>query len=117
MKTKAVIYHNPRCTKSRATLELLRSKGIEPQIIEYLRTPPGKATLNTLLKQLGLKPRELLRTKEEAYKKAGLDKPGVTDERIIAAMERHPILIERPIVVAHGKAVLGRPPENVLKIL
>jgi len=116
-RTKVTIYHNLRCTKSRETLHLLRSKGIEPTIIEYLKTPPSKSSLKTLLKQLGMKPRELLRTKEEEYKKAGLDKATASDEQILAAMESHPILIERPIVVANGKAALGRPPENILKIL
>jgi arsenate reductase len=98
-------------------LELLRSRGIESEVIEYLKTPPSKTALKVLLKQLAMKPRELLRTKEEAYKKAGLDNPTVSDEQILAAMEANPILIERPIVVANGKAVIGRPPENVLKVL
>lgn len=114
---KVTIYHNPRCTKSRQTLETLRSRGIEPEIVEYLKTPPGAATLKTLLKQLGMKARDLLRTKELEYKRAGLDDPSLSEAQIIAAMVDHPILIERPIVVAGGKAALGRPPENVLKIL
>lgn len=117
MKTKVTIYHNPRCSKSRETLALLRERGIEPDVIEYLKDPPSAATLKALLKQLGIKPRELLRTKEEAYKAAGLDRPGVSDEQVIAAMVEHPVLIERPIVVANKKAALGRPPETVLKIL
>jgi len=114
---KVTIYHNPRCTKSRATLKLLHEHGVEPEIIEYLKTPPDSATLKRLLKQLGLKPRELLRKKEAAYKEAGLDDPDLNDEAIIAAMAEHPILIERPIVVAGNRAVLGRPPENVLELM
>lgn len=111
------IYHNPRCTKSRQTLELLTKRGIEPKIIEYLVTPPSEAELKRLLKLLGIKPRELLRTKEEEYKQAKLDRPDVSDADIIRAMVKHPRLIERPIVVSGNKAALGRPPENVLKII
>lgn len=117
MKTKVTIYHNPRCSKSRETLQLLWARGIEPKIVEYLRTPPDRATLRKLLKQLGMKPRELLRTREQEYRKAGLHKTELTDEQILAAMEKYPILIERPIVVANGKAALGRPPESVLKVI
>ena len=109
------IYHNPRCTKSRETLALLRDRGIEPRIVEYLKTPPDATELQRLLKLLGLKPRELLRSKEA--KEAGLDKPGLSDAQIIAGMTKHPAVIERPIVVNGGKAALGRPPEAVLKIL
>ncbi len=114
---KLTIYHNPRCSKSRATLKLLEERGQKPEIIEYLKTPPDAATLKKLLRQLGMKPRELLRDKETAYKEAGLDDPGLSDDDIIAAMVEHPILIERPIVVAGNKAALGRPPEKVLEIL
>ena len=109
------IYHNPRCSKSRETLALLHDRGIEPRIVEYLKTPPDAAELQRLLKLLGLKPRELLRSKEA--KEAGLDKPGLSDAQIIAGMTKHPAVIERPIVVNGGKAALGRPPEAVLKIL
>lgn len=111
------IYHNPRCTKSRQTLALLEERGIKPKIIEYLVTPPSEAELKRLLKLLGLTPRELLRTKEEEYKKAKLDKPDVSDAEIIRAIVKCPRLMERPIVVAGNKAALGRPPENVLKII
>ena len=111
------IYHNPKCATSRATLKLLRAHGIEPVIIEYLKTPPTRTELAALVKQLGLKPRELLRRKEPDYKSARLDNPKLTDSAILAAMLKHPKLIERPIVVKGKKAVLGRPPENVLKIL
>jgi len=109
------IYHNPRCGKSRATLALLEKKGIRPRVIEYLKTPPDKAELKRLLKLLGMTPRELMRAKEA--KEAGLDKPGLADDALIAGMVEHPIVIERPIVVAGSRAALGRPPEAVLKIL
>lgn len=109
------IYHNPRCTKSRETLALLEKKGVKPEIIEYLKTPPDKATLKTLLKMLGKSPRELLRAKEAA--EAGLDQPGLTDEQILDGMVANPIVIERPIVVNGAHAALGRPPESVLSIL
>jgi arsenate reductase (glutaredoxin) len=109
------IYHNPRCTKSRQTLELLEKRGVKPRIVEYLKTPPDKAELKRLLKLLGKSPRELLRAKEA--KEVGLDKPGLGDDEIIAGMVKHPIVIERPIVVKGERAALGRPPEAVLKIL
>ena len=114
---KVRIYHNPRCTKSRQTLELLKSRGIEPEIIEYLKTPPGKSRLKDILKMLGLEPRALMRKNEDEYKKAKLDNPKLSKDDLIAAMVKHPILIERPIVVANGKAAIGRPPEKVLEIL
>ncbi len=109
------IYHNPRCNTSRRTLALLEERGLKPRIVEYLKTPPDKAELQRLLKLLGMSPRQLLRKKEAA--EAGLDKPGLSDEQIIAGMAKHPITIERPIVVNGGRAALGRPPEAVLKIL
>lgn len=109
------IYHNPRCSKSRQTLELLRGRGVEPRIVEYLVTPPDAAELKKLLAMLGLPPRQLLRRKEAA--EFGLDDDGLSDEALIAGMVKHPITIERPIVVNGGKAALGRPPESVLKIL
>lgn len=109
------IYHNPRCNKSRQTLALLERRGISPRIVEYLKTPPDKAELKRLLRLLGMTPRQLLRKKEAA--EAGLDKPDLSDEQIIAGMVKHPIVIERPIVVSGDRAALGRPPEAVLKIL
>lgn len=109
------IYHNPRCGKSRETLALLEKKGVSPRIIEYLKTPPDAAELKRLLKLLGKAPRELLRPKEA--KEAGLDRPGLSDAEIIAGMVKHPIVIERPIVVKGERAALGRPPAAVLKIL
>jgi arsenate reductase len=112
-----VIYHNPRCTKSRETLSLLESRGIQPRIIEYLKTPPSAAELKALLAQLRLKPRELMRKKEAVYAELGLDDPKLTDDALIKAMVANPILIERPIVVNGSKAALGRPPEAVLAVL
>lgn len=111
------IYHNPKCSKSRATLELLREKGIEPEIIEYLKTPPSADTLQSILEKLGLSPREFMRKKEDEYEELELDNPTLTDHELIAFMVQSPILIERPIVLANGKAALGRPPEQVLDIL
>lgn len=108
------IYHNPRCSKSRETLALLEGKGLAPQVIEYLVTPPSAAELKVILKALGLKAAQIVRKREAA--EAGLDL-ALPEERLIAAMAKSPILIERPIVVAGSKAALGRPPENVLKIL
>lgn len=111
------IYHNPRCSKSRQTLALLRDNGVEPQIVEYLQTPPSAAELKKILGQLGLAARELMRRKEAEYKVNGLDDDGLGEAELIAAMVAHPKLIERPIVLANGKAALGRPPESVLEIL
>jgi arsenate reductase (glutaredoxin) len=110
-----VIYHNPRCAKSRATLALLEKRGLKPRIVEYLKTPPDAAELKRLLALLGKTPRELLRAKEA--KAAGLAKPGLSDAALIAGMVAHPVAIERPIVVNGRRAVLGRPPEAVLDIL
>ncbi len=110
-----VIYHNPRCGKSRQTLALLEARGVKPRIVEYLEAPPDQAELKRLLRLLGLTPRQLLRKKEAA--EAGLNKPGLSDDDIIAGMVKHPLVIERPIVVNGERAVLGRPPEAVLKIL
>ena len=111
------IYHNTRCSKSRQTLALLQDKGIEPEVIEYLNDTPDAATLDEILKQLGMEPRELMRRKEAPYKELGLDNPDLSREALIAAMVSHPILIERPIVLKGGKVALGRPPESVLEIL
>ena len=111
------IYHNPRCSKSRQTLELLRTREIEPNIIEYLRNPPDSATLSRILTALGKKPRELMRRKEACYAELGLDDTALSDDQLIEAMVANPILIERPIVLASGRAAIGRPPESVLEIL
>ncbi|NGN98618.1 arsenate reductase (glutaredoxin) [Grimontia sp. S25] len=110
------IYHNSRCSKSRQTLALLEEKGIQPDVVAYLETPPSADTLKTLLEQLGFdSPRQMMRTKEAIYKELQL--ADATDEQLILAMVENPKLIERPIVVANGKAAMGRPPENVLTIL
>ena len=111
------IYHNPRCGTSRAALKLLEARGINPKIVEYLKDPPSAAELKRILRLLGMPARALLRKKEPAYHAAGLADPSLGEDRIIAAMAAEPILIERPIVLANGKAALGRPPEKVLEIL
>ena len=117
MSETVTIYHNPRCSKSRQALEILEQEGIEPTVIQYLVTPPDAATLNQLLQQLGLEPRALMRKGEAEYTELQLDNPALTREQLIAAMVQHPRLMERPIVVANGQAVIGRPPEKVLDIL
>ena len=111
------IYHNPKCSKSRQTLQLLQQNSITPTIIEYLKTPPTADTLKAILGQLGLAPRDLMRRKEDLYAELGLDNSSLSDDDLIDFMVAHPILIERPIVLANGKAALGRPPEQVLDIL
>ncbi|WP_027159803.1 arsenate reductase (glutaredoxin) [Methylobacter luteus] len=111
------IYHNPRCSKSRQTLELLQAQSIEPEIIEYLKTPPSAAELNDILEKLDMEPRELMRKKEAEYKAAGLDDESLDRQALINGMVNNPVLIERPIVIANGKAAIGRPPEDVLAIL
>ena len=111
------IYHNPRCSKSRQTLQLLNERGIEPKITKYLETPPDKATLEKILDMLGIEPRDLMRRKEPEYKLAALDDPDLSRDALIQAMVDHPRLIERPIVIKDGKAALGRPPESVLDII
>ncbi len=111
------IYHNPRCSKSRQTLALLEEKGVAPQVVRYLETPPDAKELKALLTKLGVAPRDLLRKGEEAYKSLGLSDSSLSDEALIDAMIAHPKLIERPIVVKGDRAVLGRPPENALTLL
>ncbi|GMR17953.1 MAG: arsenate reductase (glutaredoxin) [Gammaproteobacteria bacterium] len=112
-----LIYHNPRCSKSRQTLELLESKGYAPTVIEYLKTPPTHEELGQILDLLSISPRELVRKKEPEYKNNNLDDPDLSDDQLIEAMTKHPILIERPIVINNDRAAIGRPPENVLKLL
>ena len=114
---KVTVYHNPRCGKSRAALALLEEHGVEPDIVEYLKSPPSAAELKRILQMLGLKPRKLMRRKEAAYAENGLDDPKLTEDELVSAMVAHPIMIERPIAVAGGKAALGRPPEKVLEVL
>ena len=111
------IYHNPRCSKSRQTLELLQENNISPEIILYLENTPSKSELKEILAKLGITARDLLRKGEEAYKEHGLQDESLSDDQVIDAMTVSPKLIERPIVVAGNKAVLGRPPENVLDII
>ena len=117
MAGKVTIWHNPRCSKSRGTLELLREHGIEPTVIDYQKNPPDAKGLSRALDLLGLQPRELMRRDEPAYAELQLDDPKLTRERLIEAMVAHPVLIQRPIVFADGKAAIGRPPEAVLAIL
>ncbi|RKZ77853.1 MAG: arsenate reductase (glutaredoxin) [Gammaproteobacteria bacterium] len=111
------IYHNPRCSKSRQTLALLEQQGVKPEIVEYLKTPPTADELDTILGQLGINARELLRKTEAIYKELNLADKTLTDQQLIQAMCEHPKLIERPIVIHNGKAKVGRPPEAVLEII
>ena len=115
--TELILYHNPRCSKSRSALELLEQRGLSPSVIRYLETPPSAAELKQILAKLGISPRQLLRSCEEEYRTLNLADPTLTDVQIIDAMVAHPKLIERPILVAGDVAVIGRPPEKVLEIL
>ncbi|WP_019342517.1 arsenate reductase (glutaredoxin) [Stutzerimonas stutzeri] len=115
--TELILYHNPRCSKSRNALELLEQRGLTPSVVRYLETPPSADELKQILARLGISPRQLLRSGEEDYKTLNLADPALTDEQIIDAMVAHPKLIERPILVAGDVAVIGRPPEKVLEIL
>lgn len=110
-----VIYHNPRCSKSRQTLQLLNDNGIEAQVRLYLKEPPSRNEIEKLLLQLGMSPIELMRTKEALYKELGLTTESTDEERLTAMLE-NPSLIERPIVINNDKAAIGRPPENVLAL-
>jgi arsenate reductase len=112
-----VIWHNPRCSKSRGTLELLHGRGVEATVIDYRESPPDARELSRVLDLLGMQPRELMRRDEAEYSQLNLDDPSLTRDQLIAAMAAHPILIQRPIVIANGKAAIGRPPEAVLQIL
>ena len=112
-----IIYHNPRCSKSRQTLALLRERGLEPEIVLYLESPPSEAGLEKLLDMLGMPARDLMRRKEAPYRELGLDDPSLTRAELVAAMASHPVLIERPVVVSGTRAAIGRPPEKVLEIL
>ncbi|WP_020395853.1 arsenate reductase (glutaredoxin) [Thiolinea disciformis] len=117
MSQNVTIYHNPRCSKSRQTLELLQTRGLAPDVIHYLETPPDAQTLEALLSLLTMEPRDLMRQQEEIYTTLHLAQPDLTRAQLIQAMVDHPQLIERPIVIINGKAVIARPPENVLSIL
>ena len=109
------IYHNPKCSNSRGALERIRARGHEPHIVEYLKTPPSREELKALLDKMGMKPGELVRTKEPVYAELGLGEAG--EEQLLAAMAEHPILMNRPIVVAGARAILARPPERVEELL
>ena len=111
------IYHNPRCSKSRQTLQLIRDKGVEPDIVEYLKAPPSAAEIKKILGLLDMVPRELMRKKEAPYCERGLADESLSDASLLAAMHAYPVLIERPIVVKGKRAVLGRPPENVFDLI
>ena len=111
------IYHNPRCSKSRETLKLIEARGLEPKVVDYLNTPPSAAELKAILKKLGLKAGAIVRKGEPLYAELGLKDRKLGEDALIAVLVANPILIERPIVVADGKAAIGRPPEKVLEIL
>lgn len=111
------IYHNPRCSKSRATLALLNENGVQPEIVEYLKTPPTKGEIERILDGLGMEPRDLMRKKEDPYKALNLSDADMSRDALIDAIVANPILMERPVVVNQGRYALGRPPENVLEIL
>ncbi|MEE4243795.1 MAG: arsenate reductase (glutaredoxin) [Kangiellaceae bacterium] len=115
--SKFTIYHNPRCSKSRQTLELLRANGVEPSVIEYLKTPPKAKELKQVIELLGVAPQDVMRKKEAEYKESGLDDLTLTASEQIKRMVANPKVIERPIVFSDKKAVVGRPPENVLDII
>ena len=114
---KATIYHNPRCSKSRQTLAILEEQAVELEIIEYLKTPPSQQELQDILNKLGISPIELMRKGETVFKELQLADKSDDETALIDAMVNKPILIERPIVLANGKAKIGRPPESVLEIL
>lgn len=115
--TQYKIYHNPRCSKSRQTLALIEEAGIEPEIVLYLENTPSTDELAAVITKLGISARDLLRKGEEEYKSLGLSNLELSDQSLIEAMSQNPRLIERPIVVANDRAVLGRPPENVLELI
>lgn len=113
----AIIYHNPRCSKSRATLALLEDNNVNTQIIRYLETPPSPQTLKKITKMLSLSPRDLIRTGETEYKKFGMDNQDLSDDQLLQLMSANSKVIERPIVIYNDRAVIGRPPENVLELI
>lgn len=115
--TDLTFYHNPRCSKSRHALELIQARGLQPTIVRYLESPLNSAELQALLRKLGLSARQLLRSGEEVYTRLHLSDPALGETALIEAMSHHPILIERPILVAGERAVIGRPAEKVLEIL
>lgn len=114
--SRVCIYHNPRCSKSRQALALLEQQGEELEVIHYIDTPPDSATLSALLQQLGLGARDLMRKVEDTYKELKLDNPDLSEAELVQAMVDYPRLIERPIVIRDGKAIIARPPEKVLEL-
>jgi arsenate reductase len=117
MADDVTIYFNPKCSKCRLGIEILEKEGQYAEVIEYLNTPPDARTLEAILDMLGMEPRDLMRKHEKEYAGAGLDSPDLSREQLINAMIEHPRLIERPIVIKNGKAIIGRPPEKILDIL
>jgi len=117
MSHKVQIFHNPKCSKCRLTMEILNDKGVETTVVEYLNAPPTRDELNEVLDLLGIEPRDLMRKHEAPYKENNLDNPDLSHEQLIQAMVNNPILIERPIIINGNKATIGRPPEKVLEIL
>lgn len=111
------LYHNPHCSKSRGALELLRERGVDPEIVAYVQQAPSIEELRGLLRMLGVGPRGIMRTGEPEYAELGLADPSLDDDALLAAMHAHPRLIERPIFVHGDRAVIGRPPERVLELL
>lgn len=116
-KSPVTIFHNPRCSKSRQTLGLLQEQGIEAEVVEYLQSPPTQSELDDILNKLGKEPREIIRSGEKEYQNPGLKDADLSRKELIRIMVEHPRLIERPIVLCKDRAALGRPPEDVLKIL
>ncbi|UJS23262.1 arsenate reductase (glutaredoxin) [Thiothrix winogradskyi] len=117
MSDTVTLYHNPRCSKSRQALEILEAEGIIPTLVKYLEKPPTAAALNDLLDMLGMDPRGLMRKGEAEYTELNLANPDLSREQLIQAMVTHPRLIERPIMIKDGQAIIGRPPEKVLDLL
>ena len=117
MSESIVIYHNPRCSKSRQTLALIRDRGVEPEVVEYLKTPLDGEALRDLLRALGMTARDLVRSGEAPYRELGLGDPDTPEEDLVAAIAAHPVLMQRPIVRRGGRAVVGRPPERVAELL
>lgn len=116
MPDSLTLYHNPRCSKSRQALALLEEKGLSPRIIEYLKTPPTTDELTGLIRKLGCKAHDIIRTGEDEYTEAGLSENS-PDDKILAALVKYPVLLQRPIVVKGSRAVIGRPPENILTLI
>lgn len=114
--SKVIIWHNPRCSKSRATLSLIEQHGLDPEIVEYLKTPPSADEIKSVLKKLRMRPRDLMRKGEQVYKDLGLESDKLSDDQLVAAMVENPVLIERPVVIFGARAKLGRPPEDVLDL-